>query len=89
MNHEADTQDLTKPMHIDEIKDLRIKVINLEVEVERLKALFNKLAEEVECGPECVSRFGDHCNCGRLKRANKVIIDFDELTNTKNETTTN
>jgi hypothetical protein len=57
-----------------------------EAEVERLKALFNKLAEEVECGPECVSRFGDHCNCSRLKRANKVIIDFEELTNTKNET---
>lgn len=60
-----------------------------EAEVERLKALFNKLIEEVECGPECVSRFGDHCNCGRLKRANKVIIDFDELTSTKNGTTTN
>jgi hypothetical protein len=60
-----------------------------EAEVERLKELFNKLAEEVECGPECFSRFGDHCNCSRLKRANKVIIDFEELTNTKNGTTKN
>ena len=60
-----------------------------KAEAERLKELFNKLAEEVECGPECVSRFGDHCNCSRLKRANKVIIDFEELTNTKNGTTKN
>ena len=69
--------------------EMQLEIDKAEAEVERLKALFNKLAEEVECGPECVSRFGDHCNCSRLKRANKVIIDFEELTNTKNGTTTN
>jgi hypothetical protein len=52
----------------------------LEAENTALKDLFGRLEEEIECGPECASHYGTHCNCSRLKRANKVLIEFSTLT---------
>ena len=49
MNHETDTHNLTKPMHIDEVKELRIKVINLEGQLYTANEQIKKsLVENVE-----------------------------------------
>jgi predicted nuclease with TOPRIM domain len=66
--HMAEGQDPAGTIweHADKLqKDLKAS----KAEVERLRDVFSRLTDEIECLPWCNSHQADHCDCGRLKRA--------------------
>jgi hypothetical protein len=61
-----------------EVEDyVKSRLAEKEKEISILLEAISSLNEEIECGPECHSHVGEHCDCARLKRAYSVIRDIE------------
>ncbi len=70
--------DVSAKDFLQEVEDyVKSRLDQKEEEIGILLEALNGLKEEIECGPECRSRFGEHCDCRRLKRAYSIIVNIE------------